>query len=130
MPNGTLRVINVLEHEFYNDCHIKGSVNVPLGDMRSYAQDLERTTPIVVYCANYTCSESLQAWQMLNEMGFSNVRAYEGGIHEWYKAELPIEGPCLKGYLQGPKEELHDDIVVKEIDMHTLYTEMQKAGLL
>lgn len=130
MSNGTLRVINVLAHEFYNDCHIKGSVNVPLDDLRNYVQDLDRTTPIVVYCAKYSCSASLQAWQMLHEMGFSNVRAYEGGIHEWYQAELPVEGACLKDYLQGPKEQVSSDIAVEEIDMHKLYTEMKKAELL
>ncbi len=130
MSNGTLRVINVLTHDFYEDCHIKSSVNVPLDDLRGYAQDLDRATPLVVYCAKYSCSTSSQAWQMLNEMGFSNVRAYEGGIHEWYKAELPVDGACLKDYLQGPKEQSNGDIAVKEIDAQSLYAEMQKAGLL
>ena len=130
MSNGILRVINVLTHEFYKDCHIKGSVNIALDDLRGYAQDLDRATPIVVYCAKYSCSVSLRAWQMLHEMGFSNVRAYEGGVHEWYKAELPVEGACLKDYLQGPKEQPNGDISVEEIDMNTLYAEMQKAGLL
>ena len=89
-----LLVINALRKQYYKDCHILGSINVSLDDLGAYAQKLDKSTPIVVYCASYSCPVSRKAWHILNDLGFANVRAYEGGIIEWFKLGYPVEGPC------------------------------------
>lgn len=95
-----LYVINVLEKNLYNDCHIKGSVNVPFEQVKTFAQKLNKDAHIVVYCSNYRCTASGSVVKMLGKMGFEHVWAYEGGTAEWYQNGLPVEGVCKQAYLQ------------------------------
>ncbi len=98
----TLKVINVLDKRLYDDCHIKGSINVPFQDVENKALSWDKSTKIVVYCSNYTCTASGFIAKMLTKMGFENVWAYEAGMVGWYKAGLPYEGPAKESYLELP----------------------------
>ena len=94
-------VINVLEKNLYDDCHIQGSVHVPFEMLERYVQqNLNKDTEIVLYCSNYMCSASGQGCKILKRLGFEKVYAYEGGTAEWYQNKMPVEGPCTAGYLQ------------------------------
>jgi len=95
-----LRVINVLSPETYEDCHITGSINVPLDTIVEYAKDLPKDAELVVYCASYTCPMSKRAWRLLKDQGFTNVRAYEGGAAEWYSLGYPTTGQAQLKYLK------------------------------
>ena len=95
-----IRVINVLSKDVYDDCHITGSVNVPLDDLVEYGKDIPKDAELVVYCANYMCPMSKRAWRLLKDQGFSNVRAYEGGASEWYSLGYPTIGPATQQYLK------------------------------
>lgn len=96
-----LTVINVLESKFYDDCRIKGSINVPYNQLKERAQKWDTNKRIVVYCAHYQCSASRQAFKLLDEMGFVNVAAYEGGMREWFQKGFECEGACHMDYLKG-----------------------------
>ena len=85
-------VINVLSKDVYNDCHIKGSVNVPLPELEKYAKNLNKDDEIIVYCAHYQCAASRNAWKTLHDLGFTNVKAYEGGMREWHQLGFPTRG--------------------------------------
>lgn len=96
-----LTVINVLEKELYDDCRIKGSINVPFSDVEEYVKkNFNKKSKIVLYCSNYMCSASGHACEQLRRAGFANVYAYEAGMAEWYQEKLPVEGPCRATYLQ------------------------------
>lgn len=103
-------IINVLDSESYQDCRIEGSINVPFDKVENFAKNLDRNTQIVIYCANYMCSASASAVQKLQEMGFKQVWAYEGGTAEWYQMGLkaegnyPVQGACKASYLSAPNE--------------------------
>ena len=99
-------VVNVLSAPFYDDCHIKGSVNVPFEELDSFINTLETDTQVVFYCTNYMCTSSGYAAKKLREKGFKHVWAYEGGTAEWYQMGLPVEGPCTlaRAYLQKKME--------------------------
>ncbi len=94
-------LVNVLDKEFYDDCHIKGSINVPFENLESYALAHfdKDNTEIVVHCTNYKCTASGASWQMLHNLGFKKVYAYEGGTAEAKQAGLPVAGPCKQAYL-------------------------------
>jgi rhodanese-related sulfurtransferase len=92
-------VINVLSEKWYNDCHIAGSMNVPLDKLIERAQELDKKSKIVVYCALNECDASKKAAILLLCMGFEDVSEYPGGIKEWYQAGYATEGACLSGYL-------------------------------
>lgn len=115
-------VINVLAPEFYNDCHIKGSINVPFNQLEHYAKSLEKNQEIIAYCANYQCPASKQATKLLGQMGFDYVYAYEGGICEWFQRKLPTEGPCSMDYLKIPiLKSKESDLNVKVITAEDLF---------
>lgn len=92
-------VINVLDKDFYDDCHISGSINVPFEQVEQYSQNLDKDTEIIFYCSNYRCSASGEAARMLMKKGFNKIFAYEAGMAEWYQQKLPVVGSCKKDYL-------------------------------
>jgi len=118
-------VVNVLEEEFYRDCHIRGDINVSFMELENYAEehwDKDRTQ-IVLYCGNYKCTASGFGAKMLRKKGFKYVWAYEGGTAEWIQKGLPVEGPCKEAYLQDYKlpeetlkkmQEEHEIIITAE----------------
>ena len=123
-----LLVINALRKQYYKDCHILGSINVPLDELSIYAKKLDTTMPIVVYCASYSCPVSSKAWHILNGLGFTNVRAYEGGMAEWVQKGYLAKGACQEEYLSRQEKSEASD--VKTISAEELKTIMEEAGLL
>jgi rhodanese-related sulfurtransferase len=127
-----LLVINVLEPRYHEDAHIKGSVNVPFDKLESKARDWDKSTHIVVYCANYQCTASSEAVRRLKALGFGNVRAYEGGTAEWHTKGYPITGPAKEKYLEmvGTPMATHDVETVKAEQLLSEMQEAEKAGKL
>ena len=84
---------NVLTDGYFKGEMIPGSRRVPLdtiGHDVSEAQPM-KGDEIVVYCGGPTCPQSLQAAQKLTDLGYTNVRAYEGGLEEWKNSGNKIE---------------------------------------
>ncbi len=121
-----LMVINVLDHDQFKDCHIKGSINVPFDQLENFAQKLDKATEVVFYCSNYMCSGSGKAAQLFQQKGFSHVWAYEAGMADWYKHNLPVEGSCKAAYLRMKNRPLD---IEEESDINTISTEELKAKL-
>lgn len=114
-------LINVLDEVSYKDCHIKGSLNIPLSDLMKAAGSFDKNTEIVVYCASSQCPLSKKAWHALSKLGFINVFAYEGGMREWHAQNLPTQGSCLAGYLKPTdKADQENDNSVKIITTEQL----------
>lgn len=108
----SLYVINVLDNDLFNDCHITGSVNVTLDQIENFAKNLDKNAEIVVYCSGYTCLASSQVAQQLKNLGFKHVWAYEAGMADWHQkgqqaaGKYPVEGACTKSYLASANEEI------------------------
>jgi 3-mercaptopyruvate sulfurtransferase SseA len=107
-------------------------MNVPLEELKNFAQSTPKDTPIVVYCASYMCSASAQAWHVLHELGFEHVYAYEGGMNEWYHAQLPTVGAYTMKYLKESVVQSKDgsDTMVHTVSMHELKKMMEREKLL
>jgi len=91
-----LTILNVLPEEYYRKEHIKGSENISVKE-ENFEEEVEskvgsKDKPIVVYCASNECPASKAAAEKLEKAGFTNVRAYEGGMQDWKDAEYPVEG--------------------------------------
>ena len=98
-------VINVLDKQYFDDCHIKGSINIPLNELEANIESLDKNKTYVVYCANSMCHASGEAANILKKCGFNNVYEYSGGAAEWYQLaqenpEFECEGPCESSYLK------------------------------
>lgn len=92
-------VINVLPDYLFNDCHINGSINVPLKQLVGIVKEWDRAKKIVVYCALHECDAGEKACILLGRMGFEHIQDYKGGIKEWYQLGYPTNGPAKSNYL-------------------------------
>lgn len=118
-----MKVINVLSPYYYQDCHIKDSINIPLESLAEAGKTLDKNEEIILYCAHYQCPASKKAWHILNELGFTNIKAYEGGIVEWYQRGYPIDGEANEPYLLQSHAKEKDDSV-KTISAQELFNKI------
>jgi rhodanese-related sulfurtransferase len=71
---------------------IPGSRRVPLDTIgREVSEAKSKDEEIIVYCGGPKCPQSLQAAQKLMDLGYTNVKAYEGGLEEWKNAGNKLE---------------------------------------
>lgn len=84
-------VIDVLSKDSYESEHIENSISIPLADLEKGEVVFQKDKKIVTYCASYSCSASSRAAEFLRNKGY-DARAYEGGIDEWKKSGMPLEG--------------------------------------
>ncbi len=124
-----LFVVNVLDADHFNDCHIKGSINISLDQLNEFAKSLNKQkAEVVFYCSNYMCTASGFAAQKLKDMGFKQVWAYEAGMADWHQKGLPTTGVCNKAYLEKQIEEPELD-QTKDISIISTEELAKKMGL-
>ena len=86
-------LIDVLDRDSCLNERIKGSLCIPLGEIDTKAPEvLSKDRTIIVYCANFDCTASTKAAQKLNSLGYNRVFDYKGGLKDYKKAGLPLEG--------------------------------------
>ncbi len=107
-----LSVINVLPASLHNDCHITGSINVPLKELVDTMASWDKNKEIVVYCALYECDAGEKAFVLLSCMGFTNVTDYCGGIKEWFQLGYPTQGPASYSFLHTKRAILPEEFFV------------------
>lgn len=84
---------NVLTDEYFHGELIPGSRRVPLdrvGREVSTAH-LPKDAEIIVYCAGPSCPQSILAAEKLRNLGYTNVKAYEGGLEDWKSTGNKVE---------------------------------------
>lgn len=131
-----LLIVNVLDKNLYDDCHIKGSVNVPFEEFDNWIKDklnskkIDINDHVVVYCSNYMCTASGYCAKSLLKQNFKNVWAYEAGMAEWFQKGYPIEGVCQKPYLtKSTNKPEHVENEVKLISTEELADKIDKMHL-
>ncbi len=86
-----LTLIDVLSPESYRRQHLPGAINIPFDKLDAeHVADLPKERETVVYCSSFTCTASPAAARMLEEMGFTRVADYEGGLDDWIEAGYPV----------------------------------------
>lgn len=70
--------------------HAPSSRNIPLADLEARISELNPTAPTIVICE--VGQRSKVAATRLKKAGFTDVSHVTGGIQEWVKAGLPVEG--------------------------------------
>jgi rhodanese-related sulfurtransferase len=88
----TFILVDVLSPESYARGHLPGAINIPVSDVeREAPATLPEDAVIVVYCASFECQASPAAARKLEEMGYTSVTDYEGGLAAWKDADYPLE---------------------------------------
>jgi rhodanese-related sulfurtransferase len=103
-----LVMINVLDPDYYQDCHIAGSINIPFEQFEERAKTLDKNDCYVLYCSNHACTAAPFCASFLKDAGFKDVSLLPGGIVEWYQKGYPCTGNATKEYLKEVDEPLGD----------------------
>jgi rhodanese-related sulfurtransferase len=70
------RLVEVLPRAEYDDEHLPGAISIPLKELdRERVHELERSTPVIVYCYDNECDMSPRAAAPLESLGFERVYA-------------------------------------------------------
>ncbi len=85
-------LFEALPVRYWIDGHLPGAVALPPEELaqRLAALALDRAEPVVVYCASATCANSHQVATRMAQLGYADVRVYEGGKADWVDAGLAL----------------------------------------
>jgi len=93
MDDDAVVVLDTLGGHYYESQHLPGAHPLVLDDVDAQARTLvpDLSTPIVTYCSDTTCPNSTRVAMRLEQLGYTDVRKYAGGIADWTAAGLPVE---------------------------------------
>lgn len=77
----TVQLIDVREEDEYKMGHIAGSKLIPLGQLTARIGEIDKTKPVLVYCASG--ARSAEAAQVLTSSGYSTVYNLANGVEDW-----------------------------------------------
>jgi rhodanese-related sulfurtransferase len=84
-------VIDVREPNEWNLGRLPGAVHIPRGQLEGHIEGrARRDQPVVLYCASG--SRSALAADVLQQMGFEDVRSLADGFRGWVYAGGEVEG--------------------------------------
>jgi rhodanese-related sulfurtransferase len=85
-------IVEALPAPYFEDGHLPGAANLPHDSdeatIAAVLPDPDRT--VVVYCANQACANSGVLGRRLEQLGYTDVRVYEGGKEDWVEAGLTL----------------------------------------
>ncbi|GAX91144.1 rhodanese-like domain-containing protein [Effusibacillus lacus] len=76
-----LVLLDVRQPEEYEAGHIPGAVLIPLGELESRIDELDKEKEYLVICRSGR--RSVMACHLLNERGFDKLFNLQGGMLEW-----------------------------------------------
>ncbi|QLL05758.1 MBL fold metallo-hydrolase [Mycobacterium vicinigordonae] len=85
-----LQIIDVRGKAELEDGMIPGARHIPLPALADSLDELDRSVPVLTYCASGT--RSMIAASLLQAAGFGDVADLIGGFDAWEKAGLPLAG--------------------------------------
>jgi rhodanese-related sulfurtransferase len=94
-----ITVVNLLSQRYFEDCHIRGSINIDAALLADTVEDWDRTRAIVLCGAAEDITLCEDARKTLSKMGFTDIRILQGGMQEWVDQGCPTEGACNMAYL-------------------------------
>lgn len=90
--NEPFTLVDTLGEDSYREEHIPGAINLPVESIVGQARKkLDANTPVVTYCAGYTCQASTTAARKLGDTGFDQVLDFKGGLEAWKNAGFDTE---------------------------------------
>ncbi len=92
----TVLFLDARRTSVYRDGHIAGARPFSVWEADAddkvkalFAEGLDQSAPIVIYCSGGDCEDSHMLGQKLYMVGFDNVLVYKDGFPDWVKRGLP-----------------------------------------
>lgn len=76
-----LQIIDVRQPDEYESGHIPGAKLIPLGELASRYNEVNRDTETVVVCRSG--GRSTKACELLDQLGYRNIHNLMGGMLSW-----------------------------------------------
>lgn len=73
--------VDIRDPGSYRAAHIPGARHLHDGNVQEFIQNVDKETPVIVYC--YHGNSSLGATAYFVENGFKNVASMSGGFEAW-----------------------------------------------
>lgn len=86
-------VIDVRGFARYQDCRIRGAINIALKDLKHEVAKWPLTRKVIVYSDDNECVLSKKAARRLVEYGFEKVFVCDGGLSSWLAKGFEYDGP-------------------------------------
>jgi rhodanese-related sulfurtransferase len=87
--DGTIRIVEVRETNEWAAGHVPGAIHIPLGELASRSNEVERDKPVVVVCRSGR--RSLAGATTLLRAGFGEASSLSGGMVAWARGGHPVE---------------------------------------
>lgn len=93
IDNGTVTVVDALPAAPYSTRHLPGALNLTSEEAEAKAAELlpDKAATIVTYSTDSACTRGPELAELLERMGYTDVRNYSDGIAAWVQAGLPVE---------------------------------------
>ena len=80
---GGAQLVDVLPAETFQREHLPGAISIPLAEIDSAPERLDRRRPVVVYCYDFQCDLSPRGACRLEQLGFESVYDYVASKAAW-----------------------------------------------
>ena len=89
MDDDDLIILDVREEKERKAGFLSNDINIPMGQLKTKMDTLDKSKNILVYCKSGTRSDRIA--DILSKNDFQKVTSLKGGFNAWLKADLPIE---------------------------------------
>ena len=89
MDDDDLIILDVREEKERKAGFLSNHINIPMGQLKTKMDTLDKSKNILVYCKSGTRSDRIA--DILSKNDFQKVSSLKGGFNAWLKADLPIE---------------------------------------
>ena len=95
LDKGAAIFVDAREPAFYELGHVPGAVSLPRAGFKeaypAFAKRAGKDQPLMVYCSESSCVDSLMVAKALMRLGYAQVEVFHGGWDEWEAAGQPQE---------------------------------------
>ena len=82
----SVRIIDARKPELFQIGRLPGAVNMPWEDGVLLSIEIRPTEPLLLYCDNEFCEQSLRLGEKLQRMGYRDIAVFVDGYEAWWNA--------------------------------------------
>ncbi len=97
-------LIDVREPGEHAQARIRGSVLLPMSELRQRLREIPRDREVIFYCRSGNRSGQVVEY-LSDQLGYENAINLAGGIIAWYRRDLPVDTSPVQATYQTTRYE-------------------------